>query len=132
MSAPDPESVAQRLRWALQALAAPAADQLRHTPAFAAQAEELALDIDNWFSVVRAGTVLTLSTEQRSALETIDRRLSLMSGRENVDLWGPEALRNAPAWAELRRLAAGALAAFGWPVEVPPANPDVYLPGEAP
>ena len=39
------------------------------------------------FSVVRAGTVLTLSAEQRAALETIGRRLSLMSGRENVDLF---------------------------------------------
>ena len=132
MSASDSAHVARRLRWALQALASPAEAQLRHTPAFAAQAEALASDFDNWASAVRSRADVTLTDAQRGALDAIERRLSRMSGREHVDLWGSDALRNAPAWAELRTLAAAALAAFEWPVEVPPPNPDVYLPGEAP
>ena len=132
MSDPNSNRMTERLRWALQALAAPAADQLRHTPAFAGQVEALAVDFDTWFGAVRSGAALSLSSGQLIALEAIDRRLARMSGREHVDLWGAPALHTSPDWAEVRQLAAAALEALGWPVEVPPPNAAVYLPGEAP
>ena len=105
---------------------------MRRTPGFAAQAEALALDFDNWFAVARRDAALALSSAQLTSLVAIDRRLAQMSGRQHVDLWAASALHSAPAWAEVRGLAAAALEALGWPLEVPPPNPDVYLPGEAP
>ena len=132
MNERDGDHVAQRLRWALQALAAPADDQLRRAPAFAALAESLAIDFDTWYGIARRGSALPLSAAQQDALAAIDRRFARMSGHEHVDLWGADALRTAPAWAELRTLAAAALQALGWPQELPPPGADVYLPGEAP
>jgi hypothetical protein len=117
----------QELRWALQALAQPAAVQLQLFPKFVCKADELALDFDNWCAVVQGQQ--TLTTEQRSALQSLDSLLMTTSGRHNAPHWSDEALRHDPLWEEVRELARNALASFGWSSEVPPSNRSVYVSG---
>src|SRR5688572_32607527 len=115
----------RQLKWALQALAIPASDQMRLFPDFVVVADELALDFDQWQTVVLGNYDGELSTEQTSSLSEIDRTLDRMS-RSGADftpeLWTEVALSSNRHWADLRRLAGAALEAFGWPVESPPCD----------
>src|SRR5690349_11816931 len=112
-----------QLKWALQALAIPAPDQRRLFPELVSVPDELALDFDNWQSVVLGNYAGELSTEQASSLAEIGRTLARMS-RIGADfkreLWTDVALGSSQQWADLRRLAVAALEAFGWPAESPP------------
>jgi hypothetical protein len=56
-----------------------------------------------------------LTVEQLSCVDLIDECLSRMSKG-----YCDEAVSNSPEWQHIRRLAAEALNAFGWPLEDPP------------
>jgi hypothetical protein len=127
MTIPDESSLQswhfRELRWSLQALASAASDQLKLFPELAANADQLALDFDHWASVVRADYGGELSASQTDALAAIDRKLATISrdGAEfDPELWTESGLGASAHWEDVRRLAASALAAFGWPVESPP------------
>jgi len=114
-----------QLRWAIQALALPASDQVRLFPSFVCVADELTLDFSHWFEVVSGCG--GLSAEQRTALHYLDERIGAFSGAAHRDVWTVEALHAHPAWMQFRQCASGALVAFGWPQEVPPTNRAIYL-----
>jgi hypothetical protein len=116
----------RELKWSLQALAMPASDQLSLFPQVAAKADELALDFDHWASVVNDNYAEELSSVQIDALAVISQTFKTMSGHAadfEAELWTEDAVRSSSHWDDIRRLAANALEAFGWPLERPSRNP---------
>ena len=122
----------ERLKHALQALAAPAEVQLARYPEFVVKADELALEFDEALRLTLSAPRHGLSPEQLSYLVAIDTFLEKLGAGEMRDwAWTDAAVRGGPHWAQLRAVAAEALRAFGWPVEPPPPNPDVWVRGAA-
>jgi hypothetical protein len=121
----------ERLKHALQALAAPAEVQLARYPTSTVRADELALEFDHALEVVLS-TDNGLSPEQLSYLGALDQFLERMSRPDIRDrLWTGAAVRTSDQWASVREVAGEALRAFGWPIEPPPPSDDVYVPGRA-
>lgn len=107
----------KQLRRSLQALAISGSGQRALFPDFVVKADELALDFDHWFAVIRSNYASDLTRPQADALVMIDQKLATISrdGAEfDVELWTEEALSGSEHWADVRRLAASALEAFGW------------------
>ena len=117
--------VLANLRYSLQLLAAPAADQVAHflPPDFAFKADEMALDFDNWAKSI--STYWTLTEEQTTRLTELDAYLDSVSGHQNAAFWTDAALVSDPRWEHVRALAQAALTSFHWPKEVPP--PEEYI-----
>lgn len=125
MAGTTAEGVLANLRYTLQLLAAPTADQIAHfLPSdFAFKADEMALDFDKWAKSVH--TYWTLTEEQAASLIELDTYLERLSGSENAELWTDEALAADPRWDRVRALAEAALASFQWPKETPPPEEHV-------
>jgi len=107
----------KQLRHALHALMLAGSDQPALFPDAAASADDLAFGFDHWSDLVRDSYGADLTRPQTEALDAIERKLATMSkdGDEfDVDVWTDAALSTSDDWADLRRLAAGALEAFGW------------------
>lgn len=116
----------KKLEWALQALAMPAKRQLALYPDFVCKAEELAFDFDEACIAARSSADVELSSEQRVALEAVDRALVEMSrggGQYTEDTWTDDGVRTSSKWAVVRLLAIQALGVFGWPAQDPPQDP---------
>jgi hypothetical protein len=109
-----------QLRWALQALAAPAERQIELFPSFVCIPDELVLDFDQWLPVAAAEVAFT--PEQQGALDQLAARIDAWSGSAHPEVWEQGALRTHSVWGEFRGLSAAALAAFGWPAELPPTD----------
>ena len=116
-----------RLKHTLQTLAMQADIQLGSLPDFVCKADELALTFDHWYQCVLSNDDGTLSRQQRSALEAIDKQLGTMTARGGV--WTEEAVKNLPEWEEIRRLATEALESLNWEVTMPPSYSFEYVPG---
>jgi hypothetical protein len=117
----------RRLKWSLQGLATSGSDQRTLFPDCVAKPGDLALDFDHWASVMRGNYETELSASQTQSLAAIDRQLAIMSrdsAEFDLELWNEAAPRTSEYWADVRRLAASALEAFGWPIESPPQSPD--------
>jgi hypothetical protein len=124
-----PEDGAQRawhfkqLRWSLQSLATAGSDQRTLFPDHVVKPDDLAFDYDHWAAVIRSQYDTELSSSELDALAAIDQKLATMSrdGAEfDAELWTEAALASSEHWADVRRLAALALEAFGWSVESSP------------
>ncbi len=115
----------RQLRASLQALAIAGSDQRTLFPEVAPKPTELATHFDHWLSAVREDPLGELPGPETDALGALERKLATMSrdGAEfDADLWTDAAVTGSPHWEEVRRLAAAALAAFGWSIDRPPAN----------
>ena len=110
MDTPDKRAHLLSLRRALEALSVPPL-QPALFPEAVATPNELAVEYDNWASVVRGNYEDDLSDLQRRSLAAIDRRLSELS-EGGLDMWSHDALAHDAAWQEVRRLAVDALDAF--------------------
>ena len=117
-----------RLMCSLQALALPAENELSLYSEFVCKTDELALDFDAWLPCFRVHP-MELTDHQIDLLESIALELGGMSGRDHTDLWTEEALRTNSRWEKVRRMSKEALAAFGWKLEPPPSDRDVYIRG---
>ena len=127
-SAPLPRQyLVQRLKHSLQALALTAHVQIELFPDFVGKAAELALDYSHWHLCVLGNFADEVTYQQAFVLQVLDSRLEEMSGQANSALWTDAALRNRSEWASVRDLAAQALTAFGWEVEVPPSHEHEYV-----
>jgi hypothetical protein len=122
-----------RLRWTIQALAAPAEVQCQLYPDFTAKPDELALDFGDAFA---AALAFDLTEPQGQALKALAAKLSAMSrsGADFTDeLWSEAALGASEHWSVVRALARSVLDAFGWRSEPPPLDPASrgvsYIPG---
>jgi len=123
----EPSALFRQLNASLQALAIAGSQQRMLFPEFALKPTELVTHFDHWLSAVREDHRSELSDTESDALGALERTLSTMSrdGAEfDADLWTDTAVICSPHWEEVRRLAAAALAAFGWYIERPPAGPD--------
>ncbi len=107
-----------RFRWSLQALAAPAEVQLQLFPDYDWKVDELAIEFDQWYQVMKRRHSL-FTAKARKLLEDLNRKLDEMSGPENSRFWLEETLRTDAAWEVIRDLARHALGAIGWPIENP-------------
>ena len=111
----------QQLRWAVQALAATADDQLSLFPDFVDKPFELVDDFDNWWQATRWRTGYGLIPEEIAALDAVQRVVDALPREAYTE----EALRSDQAWAEVRAVAQNALRALAWPSELPPRDSSV-------
>lgn len=107
-----------RFMWSLQALAAPADVQLKLFPDFDWKVDELAIEFDQWYQVMKRRRSL-FTVKARKFLEDLNSKLDEMSGPENSQLWLEDTLRTDASWEMIRDLARHALNAIGWPIENP-------------
>ena len=115
----------KQLKWSVQALALRAPEQLVLFPDFVATADELALELDHWATLVLDSYRQGLTNPQADSLKALHQKLATMSrdGAEfDADLWTETALGSNVHWQEVRSLAIAVRDAFGWSVE-PAAEP---------
>jgi len=103
----------QRLRGQLTVLASSATEQLRYLEEqnLPECIDELALDYDA--IAATANDMLSrgeVSQQQRNCVKALNDFLGEFSGQQNAHLWTPEALRSAPEWEKVRRMATECLA----------------------
>lgn len=110
-----------RFQRALQALAAPAEVQLDLYLDFTWKVDEMAIEFDHWYQVVKRRRTL-FTPEQSRLLEELNQSLDEISGPDNTHYWLEETLRTDSAWETIRNLAKKTLRALGWSVETPPKN----------
>lgn len=116
----------ERLCHAIQALAQPADVQRSLFPAFVVVGDELAEELGDALVDFENGGA-ALSPSQAGAIRELDGYLDALSGPANLDFWDDPA---DARWERARRLAASALAAFGWPNLCPPRDGAVYVSGQ--
>ena len=100
----------------MRSLAAAGSDQRTLFPDDVVQPEQLGLDFSRCARIVRSDDESDLSEEQVDALAALEQKLVTMSrdGAEfGAELWTEAALRTSEHWADVRKLALSALAAFG-------------------
>ena len=105
----DREWQRRALRDQLQRLAAPGDQALADYPDGCAKADELALDFHHSYTAYTSNFANEISPAALEALRTLDACLDRMSGHDNAHLWTDDAVRQHPAWSEVRRLAKRAL-----------------------
>lgn len=103
----------QRLIDSLQALAAPAEVQCARFAGVAVKADELVLDFDDAFLLIRDCPQMILTHRQHDALVDLDLTLTAMSRSASPGVWTEDALRERPDWEIVRRQAAAVLETFG-------------------
>jgi len=128
MQSVDRLAIFERLKHSVQLLASPPDVQLKMLPCSVNRADELALDFDLWREIVLNNFRSQLSAKQMSAIEKIDRSLSLLT-RMRPECWTEEAVRQSEEWKRIRALAGDALKSFGWPQETPPSHADEFVEG---
>ena len=116
----------RQLKWSVQALALRAPEQLVLFPDFVATADELALELDHWATLVLEKYPDELSDSQAEMLKALHQKLETMSrdGAEfDADLWTEAAMGSNVHWQEVRALAIAVRDAFGWSADsAPPAD----------
>ena len=128
MASVNRTAILERLKHSIQLLACPADVQLRTLPDFVCKADELALDFDHWKDVVLDNFSSELTPAQEASLAAINSSLSEMT-EAGPPLWTEDSVRQSDQWANTRVLAATALEAFGWPLEIPPSYADEFARG---
>lgn len=111
-----------RFRRSLQALAAPADVQLQLVPDHLWGVDELAIEFDQWYQVIKRRRTM-FSKKQRTILEDLNKKLDEISGPENLRYWMEDTVRTDIAWEDIRNLARNALDAMGWPHQEPLKKP---------
>ncbi|MFE4977749.1 hypothetical protein ACFRAR_37305 [Kitasatospora sp. NPDC056651] len=110
MENPDPSFRRRLLIESLTVVAADPSAQQAWVDEHGVLADEIALDFDHAFrmveSLVEGGEI---SREVLPDLQAIDAVFAGMSGRENSERWGREALAVDPGWTEARELASRVL-----------------------
>lgn len=120
--------VHEDLERALQVLSQSAESQVALLPPVAEFADEFALDHETaWESFKASDEFQLLDPSQLRALEALDRKLEVMSGPENSELWALPSLAACDAWEEVRRLASEALELMGWRSGPPSSSTAIYV-----
>jgi hypothetical protein len=117
------DCVQEELCISLQVLAIDAQAQVAHFPPVVIITNDMLLGFNHWAHDVH--TYWRLSQEEEASLKALHAFFHKTSGVHNRSFLEDEALFTDSRWEEVRTLAKAALAAFGWPVKVPP--PAEYL-----
>ena len=116
----------RQLKWSVQALALRAPEQLVLFPDFVATADELAMELDHWATLVLESYGKDLTGSQAADLKALHDKLAIMSrdrAEFDADLWTESALGSSVHWQEVRALAVAVRDAFGWSADsTPPAD----------
>ena len=115
----------ERFKHALQLLACPPEIQFGKFPDFTHVPDELALESRTSNGGIEGNFRSGIDCETIVRVELIDECLSRMS----KECYRQEAVSNSPEWQHIRRLAAEALNAFGWPLEDPPSYAHEFVRG---
>ena len=115
----------EKLKWSVLALAQAADVQrslfLGPTPT----GDELALAFEDGLATF---TFERATESQQSTLESLDQKLSSLSGEEHADFWlVEERLHIDPRWDEIRSLAKAVAYAFGWEITPPPPEQGIVI-----
>ena len=116
----------QNLKWAVQALAANAEDQVHLYPSFTCPACELLSDFDNWCRATVWRESIEITIEQRQALDAIQAYIDSM---DETPCFSTDALRDRKDWQHLRETASKCLEAFYWERVLPPEDRNTYVKG---
>jgi hypothetical protein len=108
----------QRLKWAIQALASTAKQQVLLFPDFVCPGDELVLEFDEYFKITRK--TIEFSEPALKALNSLDDFIEKHSDDNFQRMYLKPSGLNEPEWIEIRNLAKKALDEFGWELEVPP------------
>ena len=116
--------VSDAFKWAVQALAIPAEQQIALFPAFVCKGDDMVIEWDLRLSQLDLDQLSSLQQDAIAQLDEYLVRISRGGPEFSEELWFEDsALRACPQWVEVRRLAQEILKAFGWPVESPPEDP---------
>ena len=112
-----PEGRAARLWRAIASLAEepPSAEEAKRRPTAAGFAENLVFEFDEAYTAFVEGFEALPSEGQLISLQAVDTTVSSMVRAKDAALWTEQARREAPVWADVRRLARDVLEAFDWP-----------------
>lgn len=86
--------------------------------------DKLALDWGNFYDAHTGIRDLDFTDEQLAALAAVNGKLDQMT--DSKQGWEMADLRGGEHWNDVRRLAAEALRAMGWPADDPGPSPDHY------
>jgi hypothetical protein len=114
MSVVDREWLLNGLRKAVSRLASDSSAQLEWLQGGRVHPDELALEFDQFHKSVLDNFSSEFGEAALRQLSALDEHLIRMSGSENAALWSDVGIRDAQEWAQVRELAAAALAAGGW------------------
>ena len=122
------QQAAKRFEWAVRALAQPPGIQLALFPDFTSKADELALDFEEWLEqFAKCPSGMSLTSDQKKSLGSLDNQLEAMSGPSNDRLWTEEALVVSDQWGRVRQLALEFLDVMGWATTAPPTDRSIYV-----
>jgi hypothetical protein len=124
------QSILERLKHSLQALALSATDQVAHLPDFVVKTDELVLDFDHWRECAVGNYRSDMTAAQLDSLAAIKAHIATPNSTGDRTVWDESALYSHPFWGELRNLAIQSLNAFGWPQETPPSYAHEYVSGK--
>ena len=110
----DHDWILSELRRSLRGLASDGPQALATVPDGCVKADELALDFANFLTAALGNFPSEFTPAQRTALESVNRRLGMMSGLGQPELWTDEAVRSHPVWSEVRVIAREAARLLGW------------------
>lgn len=115
----------QKLKRSVLALAQPADVQSTLFPDGICKGDELALDFEEGLRDLKS---VTVTDQQRAAIDALDQQITEMSGERNADFWLEEThLASHPTWEVIRSLARSCASTFGWAIEVPPPSGAIYI-----
>jgi hypothetical protein len=127
MEARTKEFIFERLKHSIQLLASPPGIQLQLLPPYVCKADELALEFDHWREIALHNYGKEFGADQITAMTALDEKLEWLSVAVK-DCWTDEAVSTSAEWQNVRHLAAAALRAFSWPLEIPPSYAHEYIP----
>ena len=108
-----------RLKQSLQALAMPFEIQHNLFEDFANVEDELALEYEHWWEVVRGNFWDRVSDEPKALLTDLTLKFDEMTYVRDKEIWSCESLRGSSDWDDVRCLAQKALKSLHWRVAVP-------------
>jgi hypothetical protein len=126
------QSILERLKHSLQALALPAQAQVAYLPDFVVKTDELVLDFGHWRDCATGNCQVDMTAAQLDSLTAVEAHIAAPNSTGDRTVWDESALYSHAFWEELRNLAIQSLNAFGWPQETPPSYAHEHVPGKQP
>jgi hypothetical protein len=112
----------QQLKHCLQMLALPVTAQIRLLAGQASGITTLSHAFHIYHRAARAGVYGPMTPEQAAALTRLSAALGRLHQSGTATPWSDAGLRSSAGWRHVRRFSRRALVAFGWSLDLPPAD----------